>query len=170
LITTNIILSSGTDSIPHGSPISRQSVPEGGLQLQLGVAERREYVSRRYCISKHTNCRAIALMADSEFSSVHWDSPPPSFHPDISETNHINSNDLMPTSAPTQTVPPEMDPLQAPPSNEHVLICVSSCNSNIDGSLFHRRRRRRMGRKMRMFRILSRRRYALSLMLQDVDK
>src|SRR5579859_5962403 len=92
---------------------------------QLGVAENREYVSRRCTISKHTNSRAISSMADSEFSSVHWDSPPPSSHPDASEIIQINNNGLMPTSPPTQSVPPEMDPLQAPPSNEHTMICVS---------------------------------------------
>jgi hypothetical protein len=59
-------------------------------------------------------------MGDSEFSSVHWDSPPPSSFPDHPEQNHVN-NDLLST---TQTVVPEMDPLQRPPSNEHILICV----------------------------------------------
>ena len=62
-------------------------------------------------------------MGDSEFSSVHWDSPPPSSFPDASESNHIHNNPF-PSSPPTQTVPPEMDQLQAPPSNEHILICV----------------------------------------------
>jgi hypothetical protein len=63
-------------------------------------------------------------MGDSEFSSVQWDSPPSSSLADTTEQNHIN-NGLTPTSPPTQTVPPEMDPLQSPPSNEHTLICVS---------------------------------------------
>ena len=62
-------------------------------------------------------------MGDSEFSSVHWDSPPPSSLPDHSEQNHVNNN-LLATSPATQSVAPEMDPLQAPPSNEHILICV----------------------------------------------
>ena len=62
-------------------------------------------------------------MGDSEFSSVHWDSPPASSFPDHSDQDHINSN-LPLTNHSTQSVPPEMDPLQAPPSNEHILICV----------------------------------------------
>ena len=66
-------------------------------------------------------------MGDSEFSSVHWDSPPPTASlPDPSDSNHLHNNTgLLPTSPPATTVPPEMDPLQAPPTNEHTLICVS---------------------------------------------
>lgn len=96
-------------------------------------------------------------MADSEFSSVHWDSPPPSSLPEPAEPN----NTLLPTNPPTQTVPPDMDPLQAPPANEHTLICVIN-----PGSLRHScarkyrlRKKRQMAQKMHMYRILSQQKY-----------
>jgi len=97
---------------------------------------------------------ALSWMADSEFSSVHWDSPPPTSLPDIVESSdHIN-NGLTPTSPPAQPVPPEMDPLQAPPSHDHILICVfSSFKRGPKCRLYPLRRKKRMERKMPMFRI-----------------
>lgn len=93
-------------------------------------------------------------MADSEFSSVHWDSPPPTSLPDVTESNHIN-NGLTPTSPPAQPVPPEMDPLQAPPSNDHILICVRSLEMTVlSNRPFHPRKRRQTEQKMLTFHIL----------------
>ena len=106
---------------------------------------------------RHPFKRHVNKMGDSEFSSVHWDSPPPSSIPDPSESNHVNSpNNFIPTSHPTQTVPPEMDPLQAPPSNEHILICVLSSPSPLSvlrelkliGRMYLLLRRKRMELKM----------------------
>jgi len=74
-------------------------------------------------------------MADSEFSSVHWESPPPTAIADVSESPNNMNNGLGAVSPPAQNVPPDMDPLRAPPTNEHTLICVCLCSSfaKVDG-------------------------------------
>jgi len=109
--------------------------------------------------------RVHVQMGDSEFSSVHWDSPPPSSLPDTSEPNHIHNSNLIATSPPTTSVPPDMDPLQAPPSNEHTLICVIFLWLRLKAncSMYRLHRKKQMGQKMRMCRILSRLKYASSL-------
>jgi hypothetical protein len=104
-------------------------------------------------------------MGDSEFSSVHWDSPPPSSFPDHSEQNHVNNN-LLSTSPATQSVAPEMDPLQAPPSNEHILICVRRPGRlRGNGRMCRLLRKRRMVQKMPMYRILLQLRYTSSCIM-----
>jgi len=116
-------------------------------------------------IPKFKPCVSNFHMGDSEFSSVHWDSPPPSSLPDTSEPNHIHNSNLIATSPPTTSVPPDMDPLQAPPSNEHTLICVLFPMAVIETncSMYRLRRKKQMEQKMRMYRILSRLKYASSL-------